>query len=152
MVTLETDRLIMRQWRDEDYAPFAAMVVDPDVMWYFPCTLSREESDERVNFYRALIDKDCWGLWALELKESGEFIDFTGLHEVEPELPLAPVVEIGWRLAKSAWEKGYASEAAAEAFRFGFENLCLPEIAAYIAMDNVRSRDVSITLCNRFFY
>lgn len=140
--TLETSRLIMRQWRDADYAPFAAMVADPNVMRYFPRPLSREESDERVTVYRSLIDKDGWGLWALELKETGEFIGFTGLHAVEPELPFAPAVEIGWRLATSAWGKGYASEAAAEAFRFGFETLVLPEIAAYTAVDNMRSRAV----------
>ena len=142
IVTLKTDRLIMRQWRDEDYTPFAAMVADPNVMRYFPRPLSREESDERVDFFRALIDKNGWGLWALEVKETGEFIGFTGLYEVEPELPFAPAVEIGWRLAVGAWGKGYASEAAAEAFRFGFEDLALPEIAAYTAADNMRSKAV----------
>lgn len=152
IVTLKTDRLIMRQWRDEDYAPFATMLADPNVMRYFPRPLSRKESDERVDVFRALIDKNSWGLWALEVQETGEFIGFTGLHHVEPELPFAPAVEIGWRLGTNAWGKGYASEAAAEAFRFGFEELSLPEIAAYTAVDNMRSKAVMERFGMRFGY
>lgn len=152
IVSLKTARLIVRQWRDEDYAPFAAMVADPDVMRYFPRTLSREESDERIDFYRSLIDRDGWGLWALQLRETGEFIGFTGLHEVEPELPFAPAVEIGWRLATKAWGKGYASEAAAAALRFGFEDLSFSEIAAYAAVENARSTTVMERLGMRYGY
>lgn len=152
IVTLNTARLIVRQWRDEDYAPFAAIVADSSVMRYFPRTLSREESDERIDFYRSLIDRNGWGLWALELRETGEFIGFTGLHEVEPELPFAPAVEIGWRLATTAWGKGYASEAAAEALRFGFEVLSLSEIAAYAAVENARSTTVMEQLGMRYGY
>ncbi|CAK7004042.1 MAG: Acetyltransferase [Desulfovibrio sp.] len=140
--TLETSRLILRQWRNADYAPYAAMSHDPEVMRYFPATLSRAESDERIDHYRSLIDKNGWGLWAVEVKATGDFIGFTGLHQVEPELPFAPAVEIGWRLAVPAWGKGYASEAAAEAFRYGFTDLSLAEIVAYTAVDNARSRAV----------
>lgn len=152
IVTLKTPRLIMRQWRDEDYAPFAAMVANRNVMRYFPRTLSREESDERIDFYRSLIDRDGWGLWALELRETGEFIGFTGLHEVEPELPFAPAVEIGWRLATTAWGKGYASEAAVETLRFGFDVLSLSEIAAYAAVENARSTTVMERLGMQYGY
>ena len=91
---------------------------------------------------QTLIAERGWGFWAVESKESGEFIGFTGLHIPAAALPFSPCVEIGWRLAFRYWGKGLASEAARDALRFGFESLSLPEIVSFTSVHNFRSRAV----------
>lgn len=139
LLQLETDRLYLRQWEDKDYMPFAAMNADPEVMRYFPATLSREESDAHLDRYRAGIAECGWGFWAVERKIDEQFIGFVGLNRPSAELPFKPCVEIGWRLAVSAWGKGYASEAAREALSAGFRLLKFDEIVAFTSIINSRS-------------
>lgn len=139
-MSLRTERLILRQWRDEDLPAFAAMGADPEVMRYFPALLSRRESDEYAAKCRALIDARGWGFWAVARQDSGEFIGFVGLHTPGVPLPFSPCVEVGWRLARRHWGQGFATEAARAALRYGFETLQLPEIVAFTALLNVRSQ------------
>lgn len=139
---LETQRLRLRQWRDEDYPPFARLNADPRVMRYFPTTLSRERSDVMADTLRTLIAERGWGLWAVEESCSGCFVGFVGLHVPSADLPFSPCVEIGWRLVAEYWGRGYATEAAREALRFGFESLGLAEIVSFTAVANLRSRVV----------
>ncbi|MGH8994756.1 MAG: GNAT family N-acetyltransferase [Acidimicrobiales bacterium] len=137
-----TDRLILRRWRDDDLAPFAALNADPEVMEFFPAPLARAESDELA----ARIDSDLaeidFGLWALELRSTGEFIGFTGLSIPGFVAPFTPCVEIGWRLARPAWGRGLASEAARESLRQGFAEHGLAEIVSFTYEGNRRSRAV----------
>ncbi|MEJ2479811.1 MAG: GNAT family N-acetyltransferase [Acidihalobacter sp.] len=139
---LETPRLFLRQWRDDDLPPFAALNADPRVMEYFPAPLSRAESDAMAERCRALIEEHGWGLWAVETKRESTFIGFVGLNSPAYELPFSPCVEIGWRLAFEHWGKGYASEAARAALRVGFDGLRLAEIVSFTALDNLRSQAV----------
>ena len=139
---LETARLRLRQWRDEDREPFFRLTSDPEVMRHFPSVLTRPESDAMVRRLEDLIAQRGWGFWALETKADGACIGFTGLHIPVPDLPFGPCVEIGWRLAREAWGRGYATEAAREALRFGFEELGCREIVAFTAVGNLRSRKV----------
>lgn len=139
---IETERLILRQWRAEDFAPFGQMNADPVVMEYFPKLLSREESDGFAAKFKGLIEKNGWGLFAVEIKETGEFIGFVGLNPVDYDTPFTPAVEIAWRLARPYWGKGYATEAAQAALRYGFETLGLAEIVAFTTEQNSRSRAV----------
>ncbi|WP_327103182.1 GNAT family N-acetyltransferase [Nonomuraea glycinis] len=139
---MDTDRLIMRRWRESDREPFAAMNADPEVMEHFPSPLTRAESD-------AFVDKIEWGfgeygfsLWALEVRETGAFIGFAGLILQTFEAPFTPAVEVGWRLARHAWGHGYASEAGARALEYGFTEAGLEEIVSMTAVGNVRSRAV----------
>ncbi|WP_269715306.1 GNAT family N-acetyltransferase [Caulobacter sp. NIBR2454] len=139
---IETERLILRPWRGADRAPFAALCADPEVMAHFPATLSREESDavvDRLADHQAL---HGFCFFALERKEDGAFLGFTGLMTLKPENPLQPGVEIGWRLARQAWGAGYASEAARAAIEHGFEVLGLAEIVSFTATENLRSQAV----------
>lgn len=138
----ETRRLKLRQWCDEDLPAFAAMNADPQVMEYFPALLSRDESDKMAGRIRSLIAERGWGFWALETKHNREFIGFTGLHTPQDELPFLPCVEIGWRLARTSWGKGYATEAANAALEVAFTKLDVPEIVAFTSIDNSRSRAV----------
>lgn len=143
---LETPRLILRPWKNEDKAPFAEMGQDPEVMRFFPKLLSREESDAMVDRLQAIIDEKGWGMWAVELKSTKEFIGFTGLNIPRFEAHFTPCVEIGWRLKKEFWNKGYATEAARESLRFGFEILKLEEIVAMASTGNTPSTNVMIKL------
>ena len=140
--TLTTGRLLLRHWRDDDRAPFAAMNADPRVMEHFPAPLSRLESDALIDEFEARFDPRGFGLWALERRDDGTFIGFTGLAAVPWEAHFTPAIEVGWRLAPEAWGHGYATEAAREAVRFGFEDAELDEIVSFTVPANVRSRAV----------
>ena len=139
---LLSPRLTLRQWRQSDLEPFAAMNADADVIRYYPAIWTREQSNGFAERVRRLIDERGWGFWAVEEEASGLFIGFVGLHTPSNELPFSPCVEVGWRLAKSYWGQGYATEAAHAAIRFAFEQLHLTELVAFTAMANLKSRAV----------
>jgi len=132
----------MRGWRPEDRAPFAAMNADPVVMEYFPATLSRAESDALVDRIGDAFARHGFGLWALEVAGTGAFIGFTGLIMQTFEAHFTPAVEVGWRLARTAWGHGYASEAARAALAYGFGDAGLDEIVSMTAVTNTRSQAV----------
>lgn len=142
IIELETERLVLRQWRPADRESFAALNADPRVMEFFPETMDRCASDAMADRCEAMIVERGWGLWAVEVKQSGRFIGYVGLHIPAAELPFSPCVEVGWRLARDAWGKGYATEAARSAFEVGFAQLELPEIVSFTALGNRRSRAV----------
>ena len=137
-----TERLWLRQWRDEDWAPFAALNADPEVMRYFPSTLDEPESDAFASRNAALLEVQGWGLWAVEVQETGEFVGFVGLNEPQWTAAFTPCTEVGWRLARSAWGKGYATEAARAALSVAFGPLGRTEVVSFTAVGNDRSRAV----------
>lgn len=139
---LETERLILRQWKESDYLPFIKMGLDPKVMEYFPNLLSKDESLEFINKVKEIIDKNKWGFWAIELKQSGEFIGFIGLHNQPEQFYFSPCVEIGWRLAKEYWGKGYATEGAKAALEYAFNHLNLNKVVSFTADINIPSESV----------
>lgn len=141
MAELRTDRLVLRRWRDSDLEPWAAMNADPAVREHLGEPLTREQSDASVARFEADFGRRGYGWWAVELRATGEFIGFAGLDEVDDDLPFTGV-EIGWRLTRSAWGHGYATEAAKAALAYGFETLELPEILAVTTATNVRSQAV----------
>ena len=142
MTDLTTDRLLLRQWRDSDREPFAALNADPAVMEHFPALQTREQSDALIDRNIPEFDGRGWGLWALEVKDTGEFIGFTGLNVPTFEAPFLPGVEIGWRLAKGAWGNGYATEAARAALAYAFGPAGLNEIVSFTATTNLPSQRV----------
>ncbi|TDD44430.1 N-acetyltransferase [Kribbella antibiotica] len=142
MPDLTTDRLVLRQWRDSDREPFAALNADPAVMEHFPNVVSRQDSDALIDRASAAIAEHGWGLWAVEVRETGEFIGFTGLSIPTFEAVFLPGVEIGWRLAKGAWGNGYAPEAARAALAYGFGPAGLQEILSFTATTNLPSQRV----------
>ena len=142
MIELQTPRLHLRQWRGEDRAPYAAMNQDPEVMRYFLAPQSREASDKAIDTWHAEVAGKGWSNWAVALRDTGEFIGFTGLTVPWRKYAFTPCVEIGWRLARAHWKKGYATEAANAALRVGFEQLGLEEIVSFTAILNRPSRAV----------
>jgi RimJ/RimL family protein N-acetyltransferase len=137
-----TERLVLRGWRDDDRDAFAAMNADPEVMRYFHHTLTREQSDAMFDRMQAVLESQDWGLWAIERQDTGELIGFTGLAVPPYDLPFNPCVEVGWRLTRSAWGRGFATEAARAALRVGVDELGLLEVVSFTSVPNTRSRAV----------
>ncbi len=136
---LETKRLIMRQWLPGDYALFAEISADPAVMEYYTGTLTKLQSNKFAKKCETLINTNGWGFWAIEIKDYNEFIGFVGLHNPEANLPFSPCTEIGWRLSKSYWGHGYATEAGNEALKFAFTQLKLSEVVSFATLKNTKS-------------
>lgn len=141
---LETGRLVLRRWQESDLEPFAAMNMDPAVMEFFPSLLSRDESDSLARRADGFFDEAGYGLFAVEVKDGPAFVGFVGLAPLSPSqpMPFEAEAEVGWRLASSAWGRGYASEAARASAGFGFSEVGLPEIVSFTAVVNKRSQRV----------
>jgi RimJ/RimL family protein N-acetyltransferase len=142
---LETERLVLRRWDvDADLDPYAALCADPEVMRYIGDGSVRTRADCAVQleaFERGWAGFG-FGLFALELKSTGELIGFAGLAIPEFLPELMPAVEIGWRLSRSNWNCGYATEAARTVLAFGFEPVGLDRIVSVHAVGNEPSGNV----------
>ena len=134
--TLRTERLLMRRWQDSDREPFADLNGDPETMVFFPAPLSRAVSDALIDRIESCFDQYGYGLWAIEVAATGEFIGFTGLNPMPDDVPGAGGVEVGWRLAKRAWHHGYATEAGRAALGVAFDGIGLDEIWSMAAVVN----------------
>jgi RimJ/RimL family protein N-acetyltransferase len=140
MSELRTPRLVLRRWREEDLAPFAAMNADPRVMEFFPAPLTREESDRLVRERIApQFARHGYGPWAVEVAGVTPFAGFVGLLEHTFPAWFTPCVEVGWRLDARYWGRGYATEGARAALAYGFEVAELDEIVSMTTLTNVRS-------------
>jgi RimJ/RimL family protein N-acetyltransferase len=139
---LRTARLLLRRWRESDHEPFAALNADPKVMEYLPDRLTRAESNHLIARIEAGFAACGYGLWALEVRATGEFVGFTGLAVPSFDAHFTPAVEVGWRLARSTWGKGYATEAGLASIAFWFRDAGLDEIVSFTSAANVRSRAV----------
>jgi RimJ/RimL family protein N-acetyltransferase len=139
---LGTERLLLRRWHEADHEPFAAMNADRYVTEHFPTRLDRAASDQLIARIETGFDEHGYGLWALELRATGEFLGFTGLTPASVEAHFTPAVEVGWRLTRRAWGQGYATEAALASLAFGFGDAGLSEIVSFTSAANVRSRAV----------
>jgi len=140
---VESERLVLRDWRREDRAAFAAINADHRVMEHFPSTMTREQSDAVAERIEAAWSRG-FGLWAVEERETGEFVGFTGLSVPSFDAPFTPTVEIGWRLAQRVWGQGYATEAARSTLAWARHNVTPPrgEIVFFPTVANGRSRRV----------
>jgi len=137
---LHTDRLLLREWTAADRDAFAEMSRDPAVMEYlYPGPLSREESDAAADRIQAHFQLRGFGFWVLEIPSVTSFAGLVGLAVPRFDARFTPCVEVGWRLARGHWGRGYAVEAAAAAMSHGFHHLGLEEIVAMTVPGNVRS-------------
>lgn len=137
-VEIRTDRLILRRWQDRDREPFAALNADPVVMEHFPGPMSREASDAFIDRMEAFWNERGYGRYAVELLGEAECIGFVGVQELQ----FMPHDEIGWRLARRYWGRGYATEAARAAVADAFGRIGLREIVSITVPANVRSTAV----------
>ena len=142
MPELNTDRLLLRQWRDTDREPWAALCADPEVMEFLSSNRDRATSDTAIDRWRERIKEQGWSFWAVEVKKTGDFIGMAGLQVPAEPHPYLPSTEIGWRLAREHWGQGYASEAARRVLSFAFAELKLQDVVASTAVGNKRSSAV----------
>ncbi|MDF2721581.1 MAG: family N-acetyltransferase [Paenibacillus sp.] len=150
MIYVETSRLQLRDWEETDLESFCRLNADEQVMRYFPKTLTAEET---TAFYNSIVAefKQCgFGLYAVEVKEHNEFIGFIGFHRATFEADFTPCIEIGWRLKKEAWGKGYATEGAAACLQYGFNELGLDDVYSFTAELNNPSRKVMTKIGMRY--
>jgi len=141
---LETQRLLMREWRDTDRAPYAELNADPEVMRHFPSTLTAQQSHEMIERMTAHWEQRGFGLWAVERTDTSELVGFVGLMMPAWQASFTPCVEVGWRLGKQHWGNGFAPEAATAALHWGFDNVELPrdEIVSFTTEGNISSQRV----------
>lgn len=135
-------RVVLREWTDADLAPFAALNADPEVMRYFPGCLTRTESAALAARIRERLRDDGYGLWALEIPGVAQFAGCVGLAVPSFAAAFTPCHEIGWRLARACWGRGYATEAAQMAVEFAFGALGLASLVSFTARTNIRSQRV----------
>lgn len=141
---IQTERLLLRPWREEDRTPFAAMNADANVRRFYPTLLTREESDASIERYKAMCKRDSFCFFAAELRETSAFIGCIGLQTMRFQLPRVsqPAVEIGWRLTPEVWGRSLAPEGARAVLRFAFEQRNLSEVVAITTPANLPSRRV----------
>ncbi len=133
---LHSPRCVLRQWKGSDLAPWVEMNADPEVRRYFPSLHDTEQALAEAGRCRDAIAQRGWGLWALELPGEFAFAGFVGLNVPHYDAPFVPAVEIGWRLTRAAWGRGYATEASRAALEFAFARLGLHEVIAIAVPTN----------------
>lgn len=141
-IITKTERLILRTWTPEDIAPFTAMCADPEVMKYFPATLTKEETKKLIARFQERYEQDGYTYYAVAVKETGAFIGFCGMLMQTYASPFTPNVDIGWRLEKAAWGKGYATEAAKACLALAKEKLGIKTIISVASQTNTSSINV----------
>lgn len=139
MKILETDRLLLRTWRDDDLEPFFAINQDPQVMEFFPSLQDLETTQRLITRSKEHLKAHSYSLYACERKDIRAFIGFIGLMTPHFDAHFTPAIEIGWRLASSAWGKGFATEGARAILEDGFQRLELSEIVSFTAKQNQKS-------------
>lgn len=142
MIYIETPRLILRSWKDEDILPFAKLNSDPNVMKYFLKPLTYEESVEFMQSIKDEIALYGYGTYAIEEKASGAFVGLTGFHNIAFEADFVPGIEIGWRILPEYWNRGYVTEAAKACLAYAKSDLHLTEVLAFTSLPNKSSERV----------
>lgn len=139
---LQTDRLILRTWQEQDLELLYQINQDPRVMEFFPHMPDRVETQRFFDKVKEHQEQYGYSLYAVDRKDSSEFIGFVGLLVADFSAHFTPAAEIAWRLGYEHWGQGFATEAARAVLKYGFEQLSLPEIVSFTAVINARSRRV----------
>lgn len=142
MLIAQTERLIIRHFCDEDISPLAQMLADPEVMRYsVNGVMTLAATQKFVDGCRGLYAEKGYGSWALQDRQTSAFIGFAGLT---PEVREGyKVVEVGYRLARTFWKQGLATEAAAKVLEYGFQTLALPSISCTVVPEHIDSINVA---------
>ena len=139
---IETERLLLRPWREADLEPFIRMNEDPEVVEYLPSPISGKESQQFVRRSQAHFAEHGYGLYVVERREDAAFLGYTGLNWTLFESHFTPALEVGWRLARHAWGRGYATEAARASMTHAFVEKGISEIVSFTVPANARSAAV----------
>lgn len=151
MIDIETPRLLLRRWKEADLGKFVEMNADPEVMRYFPETQPEERTKRFYNLIQEEFLEYGYGLYAAEEKSSGSFMGFIGFHWARLNTNFCPCVEIGWRLGKQYWNKGYATEGAKACLNHGFTNLGINKVYSFTTVENRPSQNVMQKIGMKFY-
>lgn len=137
-----SERLGFRNWSKNDLEEFAKLNADPEVMEHFPKPLSRVETEEYIDrlILRFKVQGYCY--FATEVIETGEFIGMIGITDQEFKSEFTPATDIGWRLKKTAWGNGYATEGAERCLEYAFDTLKKDKIISTCTSNNKSSENV----------
>jgi len=138
----KSERLGFRNWRFSDFEELVKMNSDPEVMEYFPSTLSEKETENLLERLIKHYDDYGYTYFAIEILKTGELIGFIGLAYQTYETEFSPATDIGWRLKKSAWGKGYATEGAKRCLEYAFNELKINKVFSVCTIDNSKSENV----------
>ena len=145
VVYIETERLRLRDWEDKDLLPFQKMNANPQVRRYFPSLLSYRRSEIDMQRMDDILKEKGVGLFAVELKETGEWLGFIGVNYIPKgsKYPFKelPFYEIGWRLIPEVWGNGIATEGAKAVIKYAKEK-GITEIYSFTSENNLPSRKV----------
>ena len=136
---IETERLNLRQWEDKDRERFFEIDTNPEVRKYFPKIPTKKESDEFIDRCMKDIEKNRYGFFAAEIRDTETLIGVIGISDVKFDASFTPATEIGWRLGKDYWGKGFATEGAKALLSFAFDFFKKKEIVAFTSKDNAPS-------------
>lgn len=136
---IETARLILRTWKNEDANAYYQINQDPKVIELLRGPLTLEQVNDFISAVNKQQEKHGYTLWAVELKETGKFIGFIGLNYPDWKSHFTPAVEVAWRLGSQYWGKGYATEGAKASLDYGFKQCGLKEIVSFTVPANIRS-------------
>jgi ribosomal-protein-alanine N-acetyltransferase len=142
MIYFETQRLIFRDWKDQDLDEFRLMNKDLMVMKHFPKTLTEDETDSLFNIIQDEFRNCGYGLYAVESKSNNSFIGFIGFHMADFNAQFTPCTEIGWRLKYEAWGNGFATEGAKACLKYGSEVLKFKKVYSFTSKTNIKSENV----------
>ncbi len=146
MVTLETERLLLRQFRDDDLDAFAAIGADLEVMEFLGPVMSRRDAWRAMAMMLGHWELRGYGSWAVEERATGQLLGRIGLYNPEGW----PGLEVGWTLARPAWGRGYATEGARASLDYAFDTLGAEHVISVIDPDNARSIAVAERLGERY--
>jgi len=126
----------------EDLTQFAKLNADLEVMRYFPKQLTEKETEEFIERLQKHYEKNGYNYFATEILKTGEFIGFVGLAYQDYETDFNPAVDIGWRLKKSSWGNGYATEGSKRCLEYAFKELKLERVISTCTEKNSNSENV----------
>ncbi|MEM9052044.1 MAG: GNAT family N-acetyltransferase [Bacteroidota bacterium] len=138
----KSERLGFRTWTIGDLDAFSALNTDEEVMKHFPSTLSRQQTVDFIDRLQKHQEEHGYCYFAVEVLETSEFIGFIGLAYQKYESEFSPSTDIGWRLKKSAWGNGYATEGAKRVLEYAFNELNLDFVFSTCTEHNIPSENV----------
>lgn len=137
-----SERLGFRSWKESDDVKLYKISSDPEVMKYFPQTETLEQTRDGRKKMQEIFDKKGYCYFIVELLETSEVIGFIGVYDQVYESDFTPAIDIGWRIAKKHWNKGYATEGAKRCLKYVFETLKLKRLIAVATHNNQSSINV----------
>ncbi len=137
-----SERLGFRNWLTEDIEILSALNADSEVMEFFPSIQTREQSEKFIAQMQNEFGEKGFCYFAVDQLDTNELIGFIGIHEHTFESDFTPCIDIGWRLKRSVWYQGFATEGAKRVLEYAFNELKIEKIVSFTPIINTPSENV----------